>query len=162
MIGSSWEPLTLALGPLHKTMVNKLEDFLLRFKQLNSLLFLNLIAFTKIKWKASISKDKKHSLSWNPLWSRHAFSSGCSTCAALGVLWTTRVMGRLKCLNLVIQCLKNHQLFTLETMIRVYQWNVACFPLPKPHNPLCSTYQKYAGFSSQMVELFINRFIMCG
>lgn len=85
VIRNSWEALTLALGPLHKRTVNKLEGFLLlRFKQLNRLLFLNSGMITKIKWKATISEGKRLSLSWTPSWSRHAFSSSCSICAAPG------------------------------------------------------------------------------
>lgn len=67
----SWEPLTLVWGPLHKRTVNKLEGiFILRSKQLNRLLFLDSVMITEIKWKASISEGKNHSLSWTPFWCR--------------------------------------------------------------------------------------------
>lgn len=46
------------------------------------------------------------------------------------------MVSHLKWLNLVITSVKNRQLFTLKTVIRVYQWNHPCFPLPNPHNPL--------------------------
>lgn len=102
VIVRSWEPLMLVWGPLHKRTVNKLEGiFILRPKQLNRLLFLDSVMITEIKWKASISEGKKHSLSWTPFWCRWHSAEAAVFILHLGMLFTTRVMNRLKHLNLV-------------------------------------------------------------
>lgn len=145
----SWEPLTLVWGPLHKRTVNKLEGiFILRSKQLNRLLFLGSVMITEIKWKASLSEGKKTSTFLNPFLMQVAFSWGCSIYTAPGDAFHNQSDEPFETSELGFQCLKNHRLFTLKTIIRVYQQNVSCFPIPKPHNPLFCIYQKYVGVFS--------------
>lgn len=129
---------------------------LLRFKQLNWLLFLNSIMITKNKWKGSTSEGKKHSLFLSSFLMQACYSAQAAALVLyLGMLFAMSAVGYLECLIMVI-CLKNHKLFTLKIVIRVYQWNVPCFPLPKPHSPLFCTYQKHAGVFRWLTYLLIG------